>query len=375
MLRRVRARPSKRERTIIAAVVGLIVATLGVVFYPLLSAIDWSSAEWPKLADPPVAGLIEIAAVVIGGAVQWWYLRRARKHELVVLDETGIRYQSPLPQFLESLQPSWQHFWTEIRSAQILVPRLAHPNLAVIVLDAGEAQRKLNGVWAPEGEEMQPARSRPWALMTGAALKEELAGLVEGSTLVRYLRSRGIAVARKAAPLGAGFALESHWATLAVTVTLVALMAYALIDLVLNTETYAVKAPLALYVLAGFLVAAACAALIARQPLPRLEIWALSLLLGGAVGGALYPGLLRVNQLTDGNGLKPYQFTLLDHVVLEPDDKQLPRLVLRGYHEYWQQFRPGSRHELVLRRGGLGFWQLDRAPLNARMREFYASKR
>jgi hypothetical protein len=296
-------------------------------------------------------------------------MHRVKKHERLVLDETGITYESAVPAFL----PGWHYFWTEIRSAELVIPKLVAPNLVSIELDAGERKRRVHGVWAPEGTVLAVMTSSGWGLKNSSALADELARELEASPLVQYLRSRGIPIRRKSARIS-GFALESHRATWIGTLAFLSLVAYTVGDLFLNAEVYAVEPPLVLFVLAGFAAAMACVVLIGRYPLPRMEAWALSLLLGGAVGVALYPALLRLNQITDADGLKPYQFTLVEHVLLRPDNRELPEIRFRGYPEYWQQFRVGTKHELVLRRGGLGFWQLDRAPLHARMREFYVGK-
>ncbi len=39
--------------------------------------------------------------------------------------------------------------------------------------------------------------------------------------------------------------------------------------------------------------------------------------------------------------------------------------------EYWAQFESGSIHHFELRKGGLGFYQLNMAPVYAAMKEFY----
>ena len=95
------------------------------------------------------------------------------------------------------------------------------------------------------------------------------------------------------------------------------------------------------------------------------------MVLGAAFAAALYPGLLRVNQLTDGEGLKPQQYRLEDYVLLKALDAQLPDLLFIDYHEYWQQFPRGSQHEFLMRKGALGFHQVDMGPVHERMREFY----
>ena len=114
-----------------------------------------------------------------------------------------------------------------------------------------------------------------------------------------------------------------------------------------------------------------CGIVLAWNRVPQAESWGVSVVLGAAFAAALYPGLLRVNQLTDGEGLKPQQYRLEDYVRLKALDPQLPDLLFIDYHEYWQQFPRGSQHEFLMRKGALGFHQVDMGPVHERMREFY----
>ena len=97
--------------------------------------------------------------------------------------------------------------------------------------------------------------------------------------------------------------------------------------------------------------------------------------LGCALAAALYPGLLRVNQLTDRGGLVSHRYALQADLSLKPVEDGLPVLRFPRYADYWAHFARGSLHEFALRRGGLGFYQVDMAPVNEDMRAWYRSAR
>lgn len=68
---------------------------------------------------------------------------------------------------------------------------------------------------------------------------------------------------------------------------------------------------------------------------------------------------------------RPHEYVLREYVRLEPRETGLPVIEFRQGIEYWRQFRPGAPYTLHLRRGGLGFYQLDLAPVYAATRAFY----
>jgi hypothetical protein len=353
VLKRKQFAPSKHERRVSAAVFIAVLAVIAAVFFPLFASADWSRA-WQRLVSgslPP----FEITVLLLLGAAHYWYWRRAKRLERLFLDERGMRYQSPLPEWLAS-RASWSHPWSEISAARVVLPRLAaHPNTAALVIEAGGARRRLPAMWVPAQDHGAEERS---------------AQEVEDSALVRYLRRMGVKVeVAEGAP--AGFALERHRASLAALALIFALLGYAIIDWMVNTETYAVKPPAVLHVLAGAIVLLACGIVLALNRVPHAESWGVSVVLGAVFAAALYPGLLRVNQLTDAEGLKPQAYRLEDYVLLKPLDSRLPDLMFIDYHEYWQQFPRGSQHEFPMRKGALGFYQVDMGPVNERMREFY----
>jgi len=81
--------------------------------------------------------------------------------------------------------------------------------------------------------------------------------------------------------------------------------------------------------------------------------------------------MLRVNALTDTEGLKPHEYELVAGAELHPRTEGLPVLYFPRYADYWAHFPNGTVHVFELRRGGLGLYQLHVAPIEQDMKSFY----
>jgi hypothetical protein len=352
-------RLSKRDKLLLFVVLAVLI----VVVVWLLAALPAKPGKAVRVEDLlDFAG--RFALELLGAIAGTWYIARVARHERLILDRAGIRYRSPLGGPFGALQPSWSHSWAQIRAAQIAQPLMNNPNFLAVVLDVVTAKRRIAGQWIPDGATAQNVFS--WRRPTN----EEALRRLEQSPLVQYLRRMGVKVEIDARAR-AGFGLESDPFTLGAAVAVVVLLVYAAADFAINTETYAERPKVQLFVLAGIGIFLAAAALLATRRVPRAEAIGVAMLFGVAAGGALYPGALRVNQLTDTGGLRSHQYRMKEYVVWEPRDAALPTLVFSDYYEYWEQFKPGASKEFLLRRGGLGFYQVDMAPVHAEMRKHY----
>jgi hypothetical protein len=329
--------------------------------------------------------LLEFLALIIYSIVYLWYLRRAAKYERLHLDQTGIRYKSPLPGSLRALQPDWFLQWSQVREIRIVMPKtMHHPNLAALEIDAGPAKRKLQALqWsvvdsegkAPESDGIS-WRERFFAGIGSARDRERTLRAVEQSAIVNYARQAGVKVTSGTPRgIGSGFALESHRHALVAMLLVLSLLCYAVIDFVVNEEIYAVGPPLVLFALAGAIVVLAGMLWLASAGVPRAETLGLSLLLGVAVAAALYPGSLRLNEATDDGGLRAHEYRLTGYVVFSPSDSNLPVLEFPKDEDYWRQFKLGTTHRFELRRGGLGFYQVNMAPVHVKMREYFIGRK
>jgi hypothetical protein len=302
----------------------------------------------------------------------------------VFLDETGIRYQSSLPEALRFLQPSWSLQWSQLRELRVAVPGATYQHLTLFEFNAGQVKRRLQQalLWVPVDATGQAAfpeepakkeRFFTFRLSTPDS-SEEMLRRVERSPIVRYTKQAGVKVSITGIR-PPGFALESNRHTLAAAILGIALLVYGVADIALYDESYAVAPPLGLFALGGVVAALAGMLWLAFAGAPRAETLGLALLLGGATGLALYSGALRLNEATDSEGLHTYEYRLTRYSVFEPVDPKLPPLDFSDFTDYWGQFKLGTIHRFELRKGGLGFYQVNLAPVRERMRAYFRGEK
>jgi hypothetical protein len=153
--------------------------------------------------------------------------------------------------------------------------------------------------------------------------------------------------------------------TAIIAVVFVALVFTFIIEIYFSaSEFYAGTAP---YQLIG--LSALLGFLIVHRALRHFEperknsgLYALLFALG--TGLAAYPLLVRVNAWTDTAGLQGYDYRLDTNYVWRSREPGIPDLdmYLSG-SAWWRQFRPGDSYTFELRKGGLGFWQVNMSPI------------
>ncbi len=174
------------------------------------------------------------------------------------------------------------------------------------------------------------------------------------------------------------FAIEKNPAALTCVAVFFVLLGYFLIDnFFVLQEDYLTWPKQYLFIGGGLLTLIGAFLLMERGNVPAIEKTAIALLLCTVTVCAMYPGLRRLNQLTDSDGLQSYTYTFSETRLLIPQDSTLPRLpIAMGNKErdYWAQFKPGETYEVQIRNGNLGFYQIDMSPIYSRMRNFYQSR-
>ena len=328
-----------------------------------------------RFADRPwdTGAHLLLVVVVVG---QLLYMRRAQRHERVILTSAGIEYRSPLPAALQFLRPGWSLAWGQIRSARLKNTLGGRgPQTVVLELDGGTRKVKLYPWQWVDPQQHQPQsvwqQARQWQRAAPEAVS---AAIYDTAILRRLAAARPHLAPRPDAPLtAAAFALEKNPHSLALVAAFFVLVLYAIADAAIGPETYAAAAPLPAFATLGVLAALAAALWMRRGRVPPAETAIVALLVGGALAAASYPGALRLNALTDTDGLRRYPYQLTRAGQLEPLTPGPPTLAFPHDYEYWQQFPPGSQHEFELRKGGLGFYQLNLQPLNEALRAFYTT--
>lgn len=356
----------------------LLVAAIIVVTFP--GILDLSSKDWGNLLDSlwqelkkDSTELLLSAVVFVLALLQSAYVFLARNRERLILDASAMRYQSPLPAKLQWLRPSWKLQWSQVRSAYLRPSKiLSAPQFITLVLDTGLHRRQIMPLqWVnPDDPPLGPAAARQWRTLG----HEQVKSLLQLSPIVHYLANAGVEVKMdlaKAVGLKP-FALDRNPHSLVALILFFTLIGYALADAVfVNQETYAERPFYEVYSMAGVLVAAVATAWLSRAQVPVVESIVVAVLLGGAFGAALYPGLLRLNQFSDSEGLQPYNYVLQRDLSLEPEGEKLPTIRFKRDLDYWSHFEIGSVHQIELRKGGLAFYQINMAPIHADMQKYY----
>lgn len=171
------------------------------------------------------------------------------------------------------------------------------------------------------------------------------------------------------------FAIEKNRRSLGVVIAFFVLAAFALFDGVvlndnalLNGESILTMAPFV------GLLGMTCYPLLTRGGVPARESWVLSMLLGMALAFAFVPLVKRADQWAARDSLTvTYELQAGGRFI--PVNGDAPEIDYAQYHEYWDQFEPGSAHPFQLIHGPLGLWQLEESQLRARLRAFYEKRK
>ena len=373
----------QRKVEIVAFATLLLVPVAMIVMFRQLAPPD---TDWFKLAKTMADRVdpVEVAALSLALTLTLLfqvYAWLAARRERLILGDSGIRYVSPLPAALKFLRPDWTLAWAEVRTARFArSPLLAGPMAPGFVLDAGGVSRSIRPyLWVDEKELAQLEAQTPGqALRVARETKgEALAAHIESSALMRGIRAKlahlRINDAACALP-SPEFALEKNLRSLIATGLFFALIAYAIADFMINHETYVETPSYEVFAAAGIGLAVLSIAWLRRGNVPTAESCAIALLLGIGSAAALYPGLLRLNQMTDPVGLQSFRYVLESDALLRPEQEDMPMLAFPDLKAYWSQFPQGSVHEFSLRKGALDFWQVDMAPVHAQTRKFYSKQ-
>jgi hypothetical protein len=304
----------------------------------------------------------------------------SRNRERLILTETGIEFRSPLPGPLNFLHRDWSLKWLEVRRAWIgPMFKFAGGQFTSLFLETSNKRRRILLYPWVDPHHYRPRTLRKEKAHINALQKQqgpEYEALTTESAVIRYIAENVRGIEIKPALTGTtGFALEKNPWALGVVVLFFLLVAYTAIDgFVLIGETYVTRPAYEVFAAVGLLAAIVAARLLRARGVPKLESAVLGVLLGAAIGCALYPGALRLNQWTDRSGLHVHTYRSQGQGRFTPLDESLPELHFDDYPEYWRGIGVGEHQDFELRRGGLGFHQLNMAPIHDAMVEHYRNK-
>ncbi len=140
---------------------------------------------------------------------------------------------------------------------------------------------------------------------------------------------------------------------------------YAIMDIFLNFEYYTEGRYYSIYLQSAIFSFLFAFIIVKLQKIPIVETIVISVLFGITIGIAAYPGMLRINQITDADGLIEYTYYPSEEGILYPEEKGLPELKFKNECGYWDQFDYDSPYPIPvrLRKGKLNFYQVDFKPI------------
>lgn len=360
---------------VVAVVTGLVLTRV----VPL-EKVDWgelSRHAWRSLAQD-IWDLVLFVAAVLVSLAQLIYVKRAQRLERMILTDTEIRYQSALPRALRLLLPEFSAKWNEITRAFFRKKRGVYGpgSIELVLVTCRGEERKLRPyLWVDpaESNEESPVRALHKIYSMKAA---ELRRAILDSPVVRFTCARLPRFESESSwdKITLPYELETNRRALIALALMSTLMTYGFTDFVINEETYAARPPYGFFALLGVIAALSAGHWMRAGNVPYAARVGIAIVLGATFGAALYPGLLRINQLTDQVGLQTYLYQLQRDGSLAPLQTGPPDLIFPRYADYWSAFSVGSLHEFRLRRGGLRFYQVDMAPINEAMREYFGNR-
>lgn len=378
--------PQKRVMGWLGILLLFLITAAGALLYliiykscPACDPGDIADAAWQRLRED--MGMMFVLAATPLLMVSLFILAQgSRNRERLVLTETGMEYRSPLLGPLNVLQPDWSLQWLEVRRAWIgPMFRFASGQFTCLFLDAGGNKRRVLLYPWVDPRDYHPRSLRAEKAYIEALQKQqgpEYQALTTDSPVVRFISEhvRGVEI-EPASPRSSAFALEKHPWTLAMVVLFFLLVAYTVVDgFMVIGETYVSRPAYELFAVGGLAAAILATRLLRAKAVPPRESALLGALLGAAIGCALYPGALRLNQWTDSAGLQVHTYRSQGEGRFTPPDESLPELRFEDHSEYWRQIGAGESREFELRRGGLGFYQLNMRPIHKAVVAFYRNK-
>jgi hypothetical protein len=284
----------------------------------------------------------------------------------VIINESGIQFNSGFTNGITLLIPDWSFRWDELQDTSWKLVPGQYIASRLLFHTKQKTYRISPWHWVVAGAKVDryfPKRKYS---------KEQAGSVMRRTAVVEWVRKKfpgyrddSFYQARQAA-INLDFdGGDVTPLTAIVAVIFVALVFTFIIEIYFTAnEFYADFVPyqlIGLSALLGFLIVH----LALRHFEPERKNNAMyALLFALGIGLAAYPMLARVNAWTDTTGLQAYEYHLDHDYVWRSSEPGAPDLdmYLSG-SRWWRQFHPGDSYTFELRNGGLGFWQVNMSPV------------
>jgi len=173
--------------------------------------------------------------------------------------------------------------------------------------------------------------------------------------------------------MGKTYRMTSHKGPLAVMVCMLLLLIYFVLDnFFFSPWNHANLWPALVFAAVG--IAAGVIAWHIARAAPFRERLGVSLMLGAAVGLALWPASLRINAIGIDERPGPVSYAPVDSGVYHAQEDGYPRLRFVGNSDYWEIAEGLGERVFRPARGTLGFWQLDFRDIQEDIRLYNATQ-
>lgn len=342
----------------------LVVLALAPMLILAIAVAQFSDRTWEALlARRSTVLVLALVAVMVPVSV-WAQLRFIRRGRLTV-DDAGIALDSGLPAWLGRAH---RIAWNEVRKVAVI------ESMSMVQVRKAGLGRPIAlriPMWVPEDT---PDEVAPKA---GLFSRPD----IRATTLWKTLDAHGLFAPerRDAGHEAVNFDLGRHPATRAALAVMAALAAYWALDCYAGTEAWAewrsryLVGPAVLGVLGALAGFAALRSASAGRPIPLQVQVPIAVLLGLCVALASWPGLVRLNQVA-GGPLEPHAYTVNASCdTLVPVEPGLPPIEYTGQaRAYWCSLPKGQQHQVLVRRGLGGLYQVDLSQHTQAIRRFRA---
>jgi len=289
------------------------------------------------------------------------------KNERIALNQQGITYTPVFNcKWLYDLGNGWSLAWSEIESI-ILGSGFSKGRLTITPLK-GRKRLLMPAAWnRPGAEKIYKSRSIFFRFLHQRKMRTDFNYQINQVPLLSYIEKHSQFNFKLSPETGLNFDLTRNTHTFKIILLIGLLICYALVDLIANQETYIGGYPLIWIYSAGVITCIIAGVWLIKRSVPAFTAWGLALILGFISSATMYPALLRLNQLTDFQGLNDYEYRKTNINTFKSVTGLLPEVTMQTT-EYWNSVIYNESVMFSIRMGGLGFYQLDMAPVYSKMR-------
>ncbi|HEY8102719.1 MAG TPA: hypothetical protein VIF82_18420 [Burkholderiaceae bacterium] len=344
------------------------------IFLVLCSVLFLSLVHKTKNHDGIVDNIVLFLLLLVNAGRFW-----QGHHKSLILDATGIRYQSGLPHFLQQWDPNWNVTWEDIKRIDWLstpspVRSFSFPgkiqvitNLANHTINASLWADSANfAAWRQARKNIQRRTKWPNKIIMPSA--SDWASL----PLVQILSKTEFPLPEYSPSINQlnGFDLAKNSASRLALWVLACICAYSLFELFIYRFMWLPEIPWSFFAVIALTALAISIMVLTQQEVPLAESLGVSVLIGPSIATACFFLALRMNAWTSESPILA-TYTLSQNGELIPSDQTLPKLQFLNEVEYWTNQKPASQHRFQLYKGVLNFYELDLDDYHNQIRPFY----